>query len=607
MLHCRFAGKLRGYMEKWFVAAKKADFDAWSKKFNISPVTARIIRNRDIFSEDEVERFLNGTFLDMYPPEMMLDMEDAAAILEEELRAGRKMRVIGDYDVDGITAAHILTKGLHALSADVDTVIPHRIKDGYGLSDQLIEEAYADGIKTIITCDNGIAAAAQIALAVEKKITVVVTDHHEVPYVEEDGTRQEILPPAAAIVDPKRQDCTYPFKSICGAVVAYKLVELLFRHSELEPAEKQTLLDEFVQLAAVATVCDVMPLLDENRIIVKEGLKRIRKKPCLGLDALIKVNKIEPEKISAYHLGFIIGPCLNATGRLDSAKRALELLGAKDIRSAATVARELQEMNDSRKLMTQKGVEEAIAFVEQNGMEQDKVLVVFLPACHESLAGIIAGRIREKYGRPTFVLTRGEEGVKGSGRSIETYNMYESMTACKGFFSKYGGHKMAAGLSMATTATTAEEDIEKLRKTLNANCNLGEEDFISKVHIDVPMPLYYANRKLAEEIEVLEPFGTDNPKPLFATKDVIFLSGKKLGAKGNFAQYKVEENGQVYEVIYFGGLDKFHNFLDEKFGPGAAAALYEKKCDYKLSITYQLGLNSYMGQTKHQYIMQNFC
>lgn len=588
-------------MEKWFVAAKKADFDAWSKKFNISPVTARIIRNRDIFSEEEVERFLNGSFLDMYPPELMLDIEDAAAIIEEQLRGGKKMRVIGDYDVDGITAAHILTKGLHALSADVDTVIPHRIKDGYGLNDQLIEEAYTDGVKTIVTCDNGIAAAPQIALAAEKKITVVVTDHHEVPFVEEDGERQEILPPAAAVVDPKRADCTYPFKSICGAVVAYKLVELLFRHSDLEPGEKQVLLDEFLQLAAVATVCDVMPLLDENRIIVKEGIKRIRQKPCPGLDALIKVNKIEPAKLSAYHLGFVIGPCLNATGRLDSAKRALELLGARDTKTAATLARELQEMNDSRKLMTQKGVDEAIAYVEQNRMAQDKVLVVFLPDCHESLAGIIAGRIRERYGKPTFVLTRGEEGVKGSGRSIESYNMYESMTACKEYFTKYGGHKMAAGLSME------EADIESLRKALNDSCNLTEEDFMPKVHIDVPMPLTYASRKLAEELAVLEPFGTENPKPLFATKDVIFLSGKKLGAKGTFAQYKVEENGQVFDVVYFGGLDKFHEFLDEKFGPGAAAALYERKCAYKLSITYQLGLNTYMGQTKEQFIMQNFC
>lgn len=588
-------------MEKWFVAAKKADFDAWSKKFHITPVTARIIRNRDILSEDEVDKFLNGTFLDMYPPELMLDMEDAAAILEEQIRFGSKMRVIGDYDVDGITSSHILTKGLRVLSANVDTVIPHRIKDGYGLNDGMMEEAYADGVKTIVTCDNGIAAASQIALAAQRKITVVVTDHHEVPYTEENGERMELLPPAAAVVDPKRADCTYPYKNICGAVVAYKLVELLFRRAKMEPSLRQEYLDEFIQLAAVATVCDVMPLMDENRIIVKEGLKRLHDKPCLGLKALMEVNGIEPKKLSAYHLGFVIGPCLNATGRLDSAKRALELLGAEDMRLAVTVAGELQEMNDSRKLMTQKGVEEAINYVGQNRMEQDKVLVIFLPDCHESLAGIIAGRIREKFGKPTFVLTRGEEGIKGSGRSIEAYHMYDGMTACKTLFTKYGGHKMAAGLSMR------EEDIPKLREALNAGCGLTEEDFIPRVHIDVPMPLAYAGKKLAEELSVLEPFGTDNPKPLFATKNIRFISGTKMGAKGSFARYCVEENGQVYEVVYFGGLDRFHAFLEERYGKGASEALYEKKCGYQLSITYQLGINSYKGRDEVQIVMQHFC
>lgn len=587
-------------MEKWFVAAKKADFDAWSKKFHISPVTARIIRNRDIFSEEEAARFLSGTFLDMYPPELMLDMEDASAILFEQLRKG-KLRVIGDYDVDGITASHILTKGLRALGAKVDTVIPHRVRDGYGLSEQLIEDAAADGIRTIVTCDNGIAAAEQIALAVEKKITVVVTDHHEVPFLEEDGKRIELLPPAAAIVDPKRADCTYPFQNICGAVVAYKLIELMLRHSELEPAEKQALLDEFLQLAAVATVCDVMPLLDENRIIVKEGLKRLRTSPCRGMKALIEVNGIEPQKLSSYYIGFVIGPCLNATGRLDTAKRALELLGAPDIREAVTVAGELKEMNESRKALTLNGVEEAVRYVESHRMEEDKVLVIYLPDCHESLAGIIAGRIRERYGKPAFVLTKGEEGVKGSGRSIESYPMYEAMTACKELFTKFGGHKLAAGLSMK------EKDIATLRTRLNAQCGLGEEDFLQKVHIDVPMPLSYISKELAEELAVLEPFGTENPKPLFATKGVRFLSGKKLGAKGSFAKYTVEEEGRVYEVVYFGGLDKFHAFLEERFGEGAAEALYVKKCEYPLSIAYQLGLNTYMGKTEVQIIMQNFC
>lgn len=588
-------------MEKWFVAAKKADFNAWSQKFNITPVTARIIRNRDIFSEEEVEKFLNGSFLDMYPPEQMLDMEDAAAIIEEQIRLNHKMRVIGDYDVDGISASHILTKGLRALSADVDTVIPHRIKDGYGLSDQLIEDAYASGVHTIITCDNGIAAAPQIALAVEKRMTVVVTDHHEVPFSEEGGERVEILPPAAAIVDPKRADCTYPFQNICGAVVAYKLIELLFRRSSLALAEKNALMDEFIQLAAVATVCDVMDLLDENRIIVKEGLKRIHTAPCMGLEALIKVNEIEPAKLSAYHLGFVIGPCLNATGRLDTAKRALELLSATEYRDAMTIANELKEMNDSRKTMTLNGLNQAVAYVEEHHMEEDKVLVVYLPDCHESLAGIIAGRIREKYGKPAFVLTKGEEGVKGSGRSIESYHMYEAMSAHKELFTKFGGHKMAAGLSLE------EENVGKFRELLNADCELTEEDFIPKVHIDVPMPLAYANKALAEELSVLEPFGTANPKPLFACKQVHFLRGYKLGKTGSFAKFQVEQEGRTYEVVYFGGLAKFHAFLEEKFGVGAAEAIYSRRCDYELSITYQLGINSYMGKTEVQIVMQNFC
>ncbi len=588
-------------MEKWFVAAKKADFDAWSKKLNITPVTARIIRNRDIFSEQEAEKFLRGTFLDMYPPELMLDMEDAAAIMEERIRMGKRIRVIGDYDVDGICSAHILTKGLEVLSASVDTVIPHRMKDGYGLNDELIEEAYGEGIDTIITCDNGIAATKQIALAVEKKMTVVVTDHHEVPFETIADEHVEILPPAAAVVDPKRQDCRYPYKNICGAVVAYKLVELMLRRSDMEPCEKQKYLDEFLQLAALATVCDVMDLLDENRIIVKEGLSGMKKAPNMGLRALMEVNGIEPCRLTAYHLGFVLGPCLNATGRLDTAKRALELLEAKDKRTAATIARELKELNDSRKGMTLTGVSQAISYVELNQMQEDSVLVIYLPDCHESIAGIIAGRIREKYGKPAIVLTKGEHGVKGSGRSIEAYNMYEALCACKELFTKFGGHKMAAGLSME------EKNVSMLRERLNADCHLSEDDFITKVHIDVPMPFQFADFALTEELSCLEPFGTGNPKPLFATKNVHFHNGTRFGYQNSYARFDVEENGKTYKLHYFGDLDNFHEFLDHKFGEGSADALYHSSCDYCLSVTYQLGLNTYMGVTRVQLTMQNYC
>ncbi|MCH5275842.1 MAG: single-stranded-DNA-specific exonuclease RecJ [Lachnospiraceae bacterium] len=588
-------------MEKWFVAAKKADFEEWGRRFGISPITARLIRNREVCTPEEVEKYLNGSFLDLYPPELMADMEDAAAILEEQMRLGNKIRVIGDYDVDGITAAHILTKGLRALGAVVDTVIPHRIRDGYGLNEQLIEEAASQGVKTILTCDNGIAATSQIELAVGRGMTVVVTDHHEVPFEERDGERVEILPPAAAIVDPKRKDCTYPYKNICGAAVAYKLMELLLRRMQLEPEEKQKLLDEFIQLAAVATVCDVCELLDENRILVKEGLKRLRSNPCPGMKALMEINKIEPADVSAYHLGFIIGPCLNATGRLDTAKRALELLAAGEVRTAVSLAGELKEMNDSRKTMTLAGVEAASACVEEQQLDKDRVLVIFLPDCHESLAGIIAGRIREKYGKPAFVLTRGEEGVKGSGRSIESYHMYEAMSACKELFTKFGGHKMAAGLSMK------EEDIPLLRQTLNTQCSLTEEDFIPRVHIDIPMPLAYADKNLAEELTLLEPFGTANAKPLFACKDVVFQAGVKMGTKGSCARYRVLQDNRSYSLVYFGNLDKFHAFLTEKFGHNAVENLYAGSAGFPISITYQLGLHTYMGRTEVQLTMINYC
>lgn len=587
-------------MEKWFVAAKKADFDAWSRKLHISPVTARIIRNRDIFSEEEAEKYLNGTFLDLYPPELMLDMEDAAAVLEAEIRGGRKLRVIGDYDVDGIAAAHILTKGLRVLSADVDTVIPHRVRDGYGLNEQLIEDAHAEGVHTIVTCDNGIAAAGQIALAVSYGMTVVVTDHHEVPFREENGIREELLPPAAAVVDPKRAECTYPFPNICGAVVAYKLVELLLRRAGTAPEKKQALLDEFLQLAAAATVCDVMELLDENRILVKEGLKLLHKAPCPGLRALMQVNGLEPQALSSYHLGFVIGPCLNATGRLDTAKRALELLDAENDRMAYTIACELKEMNDSRKSMTLSGVEQAVRQVEEGQEALDKVLVIFLPDCHESLAGIIAGRIRERYNRPVFVLTRGEDGIKGSGRSIGAYHMYEAMHACGELFTKYGGHKMAAGLSMP------EENIPLLKKRLNENCSLAEEDFVPRLLIDVPMPLAYATKALAEELSVLEPFGTGNPKPLFATKNVIFKRGFRFGTDRKYARYRVEQDGAFYELLYFGGLDRFHGFLRERFGAEAEEALYREDCQYSMSVAYELGVHAYRGSSQVQLLMKSF-
>lgn len=587
-------------MEKWFVAAKKADFNKWAQEFHISPVLARILRNRDLTEEAEIEKFLHGTLADCYAPELMKDMEKAVEILVQAIAEKKNIRVIGDYDVDGICSAYILTKGLRVLGAKVDTAIPHRIHDGYGLNDHLIELAKEDEIQLIVTCDNGIAAAPQIELAASLGVGVIVTDHHEVPFVEESGMRKEILPPALAVVDPKQEACSYPFKSICGGVVAYKLIQALAERTE--SAALKNVMDELLEFAALATVCDVMELRDENRIIVKEGLKRLKNSQNQGLRALMEVNNIEPSRLSAYHLGFMLGPCLNATGRLDTAKRALELLQSTTKVAAMSAASELKSLNDSRKNLTLQGVEEAEGYIKASHLEQNDVMIVYLPEVHESLAGIIAGRVREKYNHPVFVLTKGEDGVKGSGRSIESYHMYDSMTRVKQYFTKYGGHKLAAGLSMK------EEDIEKLRAALNEDSKLTEEDFIPRVHIDVPMPLGYADEKLADELELLEPFGVGNPKPLFAQKDLCFLSGFKMGANKNFARFRVRTpEGDVQQLVFFGDLERFGAFLKEKYGEDSEEALYAGRGDFKVSVVYQLSLNTYRGKTELQFIMQNYC
>ncbi len=644
-------------MEKWYVAAKKADFEKWAAEFGISPVIARILRNRDLTENGGIRKFLYGTLEDCYSPWLLKDMDRAVELLLKAVEEKTAIRVIGDYDVDGICSSYILTKGLQILGAKVDTAIPHRIHDGYGLNDHLIEEAKKDSIGMILTCDNGIAAAPQIELANSYGIQVIVTDHHEVPFsksVDEQGreSRKELLPPALAVIDPKREDCTYPFPNICGGVVAYKLIQAIEERigsrkvsvAEKEEAESRKVsaagkeetesrkvsaagkeepesrnrnasgnresgslrlneaLEELLELAALATVCDVMELKDENRIIVKEGLKRLKNTRNPGIKALMEVNGIEPEKLSAYHLGFVLGPCLNATGRLDTAKRALELLQSEAKTDAMSAARELKELNDSRKYLTLQGVEQAEEYIRQHHMDGDKVMLIFLPDVHESLAGIIAGRIREKYNHPVFILTKGEEGVKGSGRSIESYHMYEAMTAAKQYFTKFGGHKLAAGLSMR------EEDIEPLRKLLNEQAALGEEDFIPKVHIDVPMPLVYADRKLAEELELLEPFGVGNPKPLFAQKELTFRSGFKMGANKTCARFRViTPEGEERQLVFFGDLDKFGAFLNQKFGAGSEDALYAGRGSFPVSAVYQLGLNTYKGKTELQYVMQHYC
>ena len=592
-------------MEKWYVAAKRADFNKWAEEFGISPVLARILRNRELTEETEIRKFLWGTLQDCYSPWLLKDMDKAVELILEAVAEGCHIRVIGDYDVDGICSSYILTKGLQLVGAKADTAIPHRIHDGYGLNEHLIEEARADGVGMIVTCDNGIAAAPQIELADSYGIRVIVTDHHEVPFRLEknaDGeeVRREQLPSALAVIDPKQEQCGYPFPGICGGVVAYKLIGAI--REKTGNAQLGEAMEELLEFAALATVCDVMELKDENRILVREGLKRMKNSRNPGLRALMEVNQIEPARLNAYHLGFVIGPCLNATGRLDTAERGLELLQSRTKVEAMSAARELKELNDSRKNLTLKGVEEAESYIAEHGTTKDKVMIIFLPEVHESLAGIIAGRIRERYNHPVFILTRGEEGVKGSGRSIEGYHMYDAMTGVKQYFTKFGGHAMAAGLSMK------EEDIESLRRDINAECTLEEEDFAVRVHIDVPMPLDYGTEELADELELLEPFGVGNPKPLFAQKELLFLSGVRMGANRTCARYTVRtSDGAVRQLVYFGDLERFGAFLDEKYGTGSGEALYAGGVQFKLSVVYHLGKNTYRGQTQLQYIMQNYC
>ena len=586
-------------MAKWFVSAKRADFNSISEKYGISPVLARIIRNRDVVEDSDIEKYLNGKMEDLYSPCLLKDMDKAVGIIKEKIQANKKIRVIGDYDVDGICATFILKRGLEKCGAVVDTVIPHRIKDGYGINELLIKEAYEEGIDTIVTCDNGIAAYEQLKYAASLGITCIVTDHHEVPYEMTEEGKQYRIPPAAAVIDPKQEDCLYPYKNICGGVVAWKLVTRLWEDDSVALEDRR----EILEFAGIATVCDVMELLDENRIIVKEALKSMENSVNLGLRALIRVHDLKSEKLSAYHLGFVIGPCFNATGRLDTAQRTLELLECKNEREAILMATQLKNLNESRKEMTEEGVEEAILEIEEKHLEEDKVMVVYLPKCHESLAGIIAGRIREKYYKPVFILTKAEECVKGSGRSIESYSMYEELTKCKELLLKFGGHKLAAGLSLE------ENNIEALRQVLNQNCTLTKEDMEEKILIDVPMPLSYVTNEFLEELEILEPFGTGNPKPVFAQKDIMFLSIRIMGKNKNMAKFSVEdETGKRFQLVLFRHLDKFLEDIKEKYGQDTWERFLNqnRNSGVKMNVIYYPSFNEYMGKKEIQYVIQNW-
>lgn len=569
-------------MEKWVVAAKKADFQGISNRFGVDPVIARLIRNREQITDKEIDTYLHGKLRNLHSWKELKGIDELLNILIQKIQQKKKIRIIGDYDIDGVCSTYILLQGLKKAHALVDIDIPDRMKDGYGISKELIERASDKGIDTIITCDNGISAMEQIDYAKEKNMTVLVTDHHEIPYEEkEDGSIERFLPNADAIVNPKQEGCTYPFKEICGAMVAFKVVWGLFEKLSIPLSE----IEELIPFAAIATVGDVMDLVDENRILVKEGLRRIQNTNNEGLKALIRVNNLENREITAYHIGFVLGPCINASGRLSTAKRALELLLSKDTKEASVLAEDLKELNDSRKDMTVKGVEKAVEIIESTDLKNDRVLVVYLPECHESLAGIIAGRIREKYTKPVFVLTKGEEGVKGSGRSIEAYHMFQEMVKCKELLTKFGGHPMAAGLSME------EENIEKFRKKLNENCTLTEEDMVEKIVIDVPMPMSYVTIPLIRQLGQLEPFGKGNTKPIFAQKDIRFSNCKVLGKNRNVVKMKAQDGfGFGAECIWFGDGDVFLERLKEKD---------------VWDVIYYPSVNSFQGRESIEMIIQN--
>ena len=585
-------------MERWVLLRKGVDFEAIGKKYQISPRLACLIRNRDVIGEEAVDRYLNGTISDLYDGMLMKDMDKAIDILKEKILEDKKIRVIGDYDIDGVNATYILLEGLERLGADVDSDIPDRISDGYGLNRHLVERAYEAGVDTLITCDNGIAAADEIAYGKEMGMTVIVTDHHEVPFDEHDGEKRYRIPPADAVMDPKQPDCLYPFKGLCGAAVAYKLMEALWESMGKDSAD----LDDLIENVAIATIGDVMDLEDENRIFVKEGLQMLRRTKNPGLKALIECTGIDKNSLNSYHIGFVLGPCINASGRLDTAKRALELLRAGTQKEADILAGDLKALNDSRKDMTEEAVKQAEEQVETTTISKDKVLVVYLPDCHESLAGIVAGRIRENYYKPVFVLTDAEEGVKGSGRSIDGYHMYEELNKCKELLTKFGGHRLAAGLSLP------KENVGKFREMLNKNCTLTEEEMKEKVTIDMEMPFGCVTEGLVKELELLEPFGKGNTKPVFAARDVTLLGARILGKDRNVLKLQVQDvNGCRIEAMLFHHADDFLGKLEEQYGKTEVEALLKGRGrQIRISMTYYPDINEYMGKKTPQIVVTHY-
>lgn len=566
---------------KWMVYAKKADFKQIASEYGIDQVLARIIRNRDICGSKDIDMYLNGNLNDIHNPHSMKDADKFVDIITKKIEEHKPVRIIGDYDIDGICSIYILFCGLKVAGADVDYVVPHRINDGYGINEHLIDNAINEGIDTIVTCDNGIAAYNQVRYAKDNGITMIVTDHHDVPFEIKDDKKVYIVPPADAVINPKQADCDYPFKLLCGAGVAYKLISLLYDRLGLDKKE----LEDYIEFMAIATVGDIVDLIDENRIVVKYGLKHIAHTKNTGLRALIEECQLDINNISSYHIGFVIGPCLNASGRLDTARQAIELMLCKDNEKAHNMAKELIALNNERKSMTEQETHKAIELVENTGLLKDRVLVIYLKDCHESIAGIIAGRIKERYYRPTFVITNAEDGAKGSGRSIEGYNMYEEINKCKNVLTKYGGHPMAAGLSLAIS------DIDIFRKMLNDNAILTDEDLIPKMWIDVPMPVSYANIRLVNQLRLLEPLGKGNEKPVFADRNLYVKTASVIGKNKNVLRCQLEtEDGTYVPAVQFG-----INNIDDI-----------PRAGMRISIIYYPDINTFNGIMSLQIIIKEW-
>ena len=588
-------------MEKWFLRNIKADLDKMSRSLGVSKLLCKIMVNRGIKDYKLMDSYIYPSLSKLHHPRLMKDIELGVDIIKGSIRTGEKIRIVGDYDQDGNSAILTLYKGMKRCGANVDYVIPHRINDGYGINKRIVEDAQKDGIHVIITCDNGISAFEPIKLAKELGLKIIVTDHHDISYIEdEEDNKKYLLPKADAIINPKRLDCKYPFKELCGAGVAFKFIQVLYDEMGIDIEESYELL-EFV---AMGTVCDVVDLIDENRIIVKEGLERINQTKNLGLQALIKATGLEGKKINTYSLGFVLGPCINASGRLDSADIAVELFLTDNFEKAEQYADRLHRLNEERKAMTEKGLDRVIKRIESDEFIDKKILVIYEPSIHESIAGIIAGRVKDKYYKPTIVLTKSksEDMVKGSGRSIKEYNMFEEVSKCKDLLDRFGGHPMAAGLSLDIS------NIDDFNNSLNRQATLTKDDLLPKVYIDIHLPLEYISFNLVEELQILEPFGKGNSRPLFADKNIKVKRGFILGKSQNVLKLKLKiKNNKFIDGLYFGDIEEFEMKIRDKFGKEELDKMY-KGIDNKvqLDIIYVPIINEYMGNRNLQIIIQNY-